>query len=941
MKQSSSADKSAAGGDVDESLYSRQLYVMGHEAQQRMSKSTVLIIGMNGLGVEIAKNIILAGVKSVYIYDETLTSSGDLSSQFYLTEQDIGINRAIVTVPKLAELNPYVHVSLIDSIDLQKLLPSVVVMVELPLNRQLILSDECRSLGISVISGEVYGVFGNVFCDFGTEFVVNDVNGEPVASSMITSITQDSKALVTVLEDTRHNLTTGDVVKFSEIVGMTELNGLECVVEVKDSFSFLIDIDSTQFTRYERGGFINQIKQPVSISFKSMRESIINPGEFTCDFVKIERAGVLHSAFIALHEFRNNHNGELPRSGNPDDAQELFDITLKMNASKPEDGSALKLTASELENHKNIVLRLAMCSRGLVSPMCALMGGIIGQEVLKACSGKFMPIKQWFYYDAVESLPDEPLSIDEVTPNGSRYDGQIMVYGKSIQSKLSTLKMFLVGAGAIGCEMIKNWAMMGIACDIGSQKGTVGDSGLVTITDMDQIEKSNLSRQFLFRNTDINCPKSTTAVNAVKRMNPYLNAIACEHKVATETEAIFDDRFYESLDMVCTALDNVEARLYIDQKCLFYRKPMLESGTLGAKGHTQIVVPFKTENYGATRDPPEKSIPVCTLKHFPNQIDHTLQWAREWFEEVYKQTPEDVNQYIQNPDYSSSLANQQNMRLDVLNRIKDSLTTYKPSSYADCITWSRHVFEDLFANRIKQILHNFPIDRVTSNGTLFWSGAKIPPNPIEFDSYDQLHLEFIISSASMRASSYNIPVPPLDENMLRETLNSVIVEKFKPLDGVKIAATDEEAKAEAESRAQMMHMDIDQQCNQILSSLPSRVELGPFKLQSVDFDKDVDNHMRVVAAVSNLRARNYRIPEADLHVSRGIAGKITPAIATTTALVTGIICIELYKILQNKPLNQLMNSFNNLALPLFTTMEPEPPKTTTSLIKGKEWKWTQ
>jgi hypothetical protein len=46
------------------------------------------------------------------------------------------------------------------------------------------------------------------------------------------------------------------------------------------------------------------------------------------------------------------------------------------------------------------------------------------------------------------------------------------------------------------------------------------------------------------------------------------------------------------------------------------------------------VAPGKTENYGATRDPPEKSIPVCTLKHFPNQIDHTLQWARDWFEEV-------------------------------------------------------------------------------------------------------------------------------------------------------------------------------------------------------------------------------------------------------------------------------------------------------------------
>lgn len=253
------------------------------------------------------------------------------------------------------------------------------------------------------------------------------------------------------------------------------------------------------------------------------------------------------------------------------------------------------------------------------------------QEVLKACSGKFMPIKQWFYYDFFESLPTQQLAREEVAPLGCRYDGQIAIFGRQFQAKLGGLRMFLIGAGAIGCEMLKNWGMMGVGC---SKKSETGEAGVVYVTDPDQIEKSNLSRQFLFRNSDIHRPKSSSAARAIMAMNPTAHVVAYEEKVCPDSEAFFNDDFFESLDMVCTALDNVEARLYVDQRCLFYHKPMLESGTLGTKGNTQIVIPRKTEHYGASRDPPEKSIPMCTLKFFPNQIEHTIQWAREWFEEV-------------------------------------------------------------------------------------------------------------------------------------------------------------------------------------------------------------------------------------------------------------------------------------------------------------------
>lgn len=104
-------DNSVVGDtEIDESLYSRQLYVLGHEAMKRMGSSNILVVGLRGLGVEIAKNIALAGVKSLSLYDPAKTELPDLSSQFFLTPEDVGKPRDEVTVPRVAELNAYVPV---------------------------------------------------------------------------------------------------------------------------------------------------------------------------------------------------------------------------------------------------------------------------------------------------------------------------------------------------------------------------------------------------------------------------------------------------------------------------------------------------------------------------------------------------------------------------------------------------------------------------------------------------------------------------------------------------------------------------------------------------------------------------------------------------------------------------------------------------------------
>ncbi len=91
-------------------------------------------------------------------------------------------------------------------------------------------------------------------------------------------------------------------------------------------------------------------------------------------------------------------------------------------------------------------------------------------------------------------------------------------------------------------------------------------------------------------------------------MNPLMKGhiVARLDKVHDGTKDIFDNKFFQSLTIVANALDNVQARRYVDQRCVENKKPLLESGTLGPKGHVQVIVPYLTESYGSKNDPTEE-----------------------------------------------------------------------------------------------------------------------------------------------------------------------------------------------------------------------------------------------------------------------------------------------------------------------------------------------
>ena len=968
--------------EIDEKLYSRQLYVMGKEAQSRMMRSHALVIGLSGLGAEVAKNIILAGLARVTLCDPTPPDSYDLGGNFYLSEADLGGRRSRADLCRgpLSELNQYVQVDAVgaDGIPslagpggrdsllalLEALRPTVVVVtVPLPHATAAALGDRCRSLLVGAAGGQpicfvyayVAGLFARTFCDFGPAFVVTDRDGENPATSQIEAVLPGSgpeaPATVKVLEDQgRHGLETGDFVTFSRVrggaageggtgtgTGIDE--GTEYEVRVTGPYTFeLVGVvlpggsgpAATQ-------GYITQAKRPVEMAFRSYSEASASPREdelMLSDFAKFDRPPLLHAAFRALEEAAEVGGG-LPRPGNAPEAEAVLALARG-------GGDAASFSG---EASARLVRQLASGSRAVLSPVCAATGGIVGQEVLKACSGKFTPIRGFLYLDASECLPDEGTGLhpaDQVAPTGSsRYDSQVAVLGREVQKRLLDLNYFLVGAGAIGCEMLKNWALMGVGC---------GENGRVHVTDMDRIEKSNLSRQFLFRPSDINDFKSTCAASKAREMNPEMKLTSYQDRVGAETDHIFGDAFYDTLSGVCTALDNVEARLYVDQKCVFYKLPMLESGTLGTKGNTQVVVPQLTENYGATRDPPEKSIPVCTLKNFPSLIQHTLQWARDYFEGEFRQGPEDVNAYLSSADYTSELSGHPT-RLDTARSVQRVLVNERPTTFEDCVIWARLKFEDLFSNQIKQLLHNFPPHQLTGSGTKFWSGSKRCPMPLSFDMDERCEdagmrnaYDFIVAAANLRAAMFGIS-GQTDEAYFRKVLKNVMVPDYVPAEGVKIASSDAEAKEQEEKRKAGGDVDGEgAEFDKILASLPKASEMSGFSLSPIDFDKDLDDHMLFVTAASNLRAMNYQIPTEDTHRSRAIAGRIIPAIATTTALVTGLICTELYKIVGSAgrecKLDDLKNGFINIAIPFMTLSEPTPPAKTKTILKGKEWEFS-
>ena len=276
--------------------------------------------------------------------------------------------------------------------------------------------------------------------------------------------------------------------------------------------------------------------------------------------------------------------------------------------------------------------------------------------------------------------------------------------------------------------------------------------------------------------------------------------------------------------------------------------------------------------------------------------------------------PQTVNSWLDDEGYLTSLGGGgDDGGRDVAEEAIVGATSARPSDFAECVVWALRRFATWFDADIRKLLNEHPPDARTETGAPFWSGTRRCPRPTPFDADEPAHVAFVAAAARLRARTLGLAAPS----------SSTIEGKVRALTtdaGLLRAAADVKESAAALDAALRMR-DAERVSPELFEK-----------------DDDENGHMAFVHAASNLRAANYGIAAADFHVAKRIAGRIVPAIATTTAAAVGLISMELIKLVTRADeLTAYRNWYVNLALPLFAVSEPEPAEEYTLPKTGINW----
>ncbi|KAL9333326.1 hypothetical protein Peur_073465 [Populus x canadensis] len=383
-------------------------------------------------------------------------------------------------------------------------------------------------------------------------------------------------------------------------------------------------------------------------------------------------------------------------------------------------------------------------------------------------------------------------------------------------------KVLMVGAGGIGCELLKTLALSGFQD--------------IHIIDMDTIEVSNLNRQFLFRQSHVGQSKAKVARDAVLRFRPHIS-ITPYH--ANVKDSNFNVDFFKQFNVVLNGLDNLDARRHVNRLCLAAEVPLVESGTTGFLGQVTVHVKGKTECYECQPKPAPKTYPVCTITSTPSKFVHCIVWAKELlFAKLFgdKNQVNDLN--VRSNDACSSSENTN----DVFEWRDDE----------DFEQYGRRIYDHVFGYNIELALSDEETWKKRNKPRPIYSRDVLPDKMTQqngnVDKTDDLSSASAMASLGLKN--------PQDIWCLMENTR-VFLEALK------------------------------------LFFTNRKKEIG-----NLSFDKDDQLAVEFVTAAANIRAASFNIPSHSLFEAKGIAGNIVHAVATTNAIVAGLIVIEAIKVLK-------------------------------------------
>lgn len=339
-------------------------------------------------------------------------------------------------------------------------------------------------------------------------------------------------------------------------------------------------------------------------------------------------------------------------------------------------------------------------------------------------------------------------------------------------AKLKNSKVALIGAGGIGCELLKNLVLMGY--------------GEVHVVDLDTIDLSNLNRQFLFRNKDIKKPKANTAARAVENFNFKKTKLVSYMANIMD----FELEWFSNFDFVFNALDNIAARSYVNKMCLFSKIPCIDTGTTGFEGQVITTFPGETECYECTGKETPKTFPVCTIRSTPSQPVHCVTWSKNYlFGQLFGESEDAVTHEFgtDNEEEIKNLIKEQNELLDLKKQIKDEnfyerviekifikdinkllllSDLWKTRRKPVPLQWSEELKQQVLAFTPQDISRNqdvLSIEKylymlIQSIETLQQRLKEDTETVLEFDKDDEAALNFVAASANIRSYIFGIPL---------------------------------------------------------------------------------------------------------------------------------------------------------------------------------------